>query len=160
MPAVAMRKKASLLIVGCGTPSPTPERFGSCLVLTAGGERLMFDCGPAATHKLVKSGIAPTEIEHLFFTHHHYDHNADTPCFLLCRWDHERPGVPPLKVYGPAPTAAFTACTQCWQDIPSTFTVIVCLAIASPCWLKYAHESRRGPRRSLPLLSTRSRRRW
>jgi len=109
MPAVAMRKKASLLIVGCGTPSPTPERFGSCLVLTAGGERLMFDCGPAATHKLVKSGTAPSEIEHLFFTHHHYDHNADTPCFLLCRWDHERPGVPPLKVYGPAPTAAFTA---------------------------------------------------
>jgi ribonuclease BN (tRNA processing enzyme) len=109
MVKAVMRPKASLSIIGCGTPTPAPGRFGSCLVLTVAGERLMFDCGPAATYKMVGCGIAPTEIGHLFFTHHHYDHNADTPCFLLCRWDHERPGVPRLKIYGPAPTAAITA---------------------------------------------------
>lgn len=97
-----------LWLVGCGTPTPTPARFGSCLVLRVEGEHLMFDCGPAATYKMVKAGVAPTDISHLFFTHHHYDHNADTPCFLLCRWDHERPGVPRLKVHGPPPTALIT----------------------------------------------------
>jgi ribonuclease BN (tRNA processing enzyme) len=96
---------ARLLILGCGTPSPAPERFGSCLILEVAGERLMIDCGPAATYKMVRAGVAPTDVGHLFFTHHHYDHNADTPCFLLCRWDHERPGVYPLKVFGPPPTA-------------------------------------------------------
>ncbi len=105
MVSAAENTAALLWLIGCGTPTPTPERFGSCLVLKVAGEHLMFDCGPAATYKLVKAGIAPTAIERLFFTHHHYDHNADAPCFLLCRWDHERPEVSRLKVYGPPPTA-------------------------------------------------------
>lgn len=97
-----------LHIIGCGTPTPTPERFGSCLIVEAGAQRLMFDCGPAATYKMVRMGLTPVSISHLFFTHHHYDHNADYPCFLLCRWDHEREGVPRLKVYGAPPTAILT----------------------------------------------------
>ena len=47
----------------------------------------MFDCGPAATHKLVKAGLYPTQVDNLFFTHHHFDQNIDYPCFLLCHWD-------------------------------------------------------------------------
>jgi ribonuclease BN (tRNA processing enzyme) len=108
MESAAEKKIAQLWLIGCGTPTPTPERFGSCLVLQVNGEHLMFDCGPATTYKIVKAGIAPTAIDHLFFSHHHYDHNADYPCFLLCRWDHERPGVPVLKVYGPPPTRLIT----------------------------------------------------
>ncbi len=74
-------------VLGAGTPTPTPERFGSAYVIDTGNDLAMFDCGPAATHELVKSGLFPTEIDHLFFTHHHFDHDADYPCFLLCRWD-------------------------------------------------------------------------
>jgi len=97
-----------LYIIGCGTPTPTPERFGSCLILEQGDQRLMFDCGPGSTCKMARMGLSPPGISHLFFTHHHYDHNADYPCFLLCRWDHEREGVPRLKVYGAVPTARIT----------------------------------------------------
>ena len=78
---------AKLFLVGCGTPTPTPERFGSRMVLMVNKEYLMFDCGPASTYKLQRMGLAPTDISPLFFTHHHFDHNADYPCFLLCRWD-------------------------------------------------------------------------
>ena len=102
------QKTALMHIVGCGTPTPTPERFGSCLVLDLGDQRLMFDCGPGSTYKMVRMGLAPTTISHLFFTHHHYDHNVDYPCFLLCRWDHEKEGIPRLKVYGAPPTARLT----------------------------------------------------
>lgn len=102
------QKTALIHLIGCGTPTPTPERFGSCLILDLGDERLMFDCGPASTYKMVRMGLAPTTINHLFFTHHHYDHNVDYPCFLLCRWDHEREGIPRLKVYGAPPTAKLT----------------------------------------------------
>ena len=73
-------------ILGAGTPTPTAERFGSSYVVNVAGEYLMFDCGPAATHKLVKAGLWPTQIDYLFFTHHHFDHDVDYPCFLLCRW--------------------------------------------------------------------------
>ena len=68
----------------------------------------MFDCGPAATHKLVKVGLLPLQIEHLFFTHHHFDHNADYPCFLLSRWDQSDRDTPRLHVRGPAPTVEIT----------------------------------------------------
>jgi ribonuclease Z len=100
--------KARLYVVGSGIPTPTPERFGSSLVLRVDDEYLMFDCGPATTYKMVRMGLFPTQIDHLFFTHHHYDHNADYPCFLLCRWDHERSNVAKLKVYGPPPTGLIT----------------------------------------------------
>ena len=70
------RTPTSLHILGAGTP--TPARFGSDYVVDVDGAKLMFDCGPASTHKLVRSGLHPTEIDNLFFTHHHFDH----PCFL------------------------------------------------------------------------------
>ncbi len=108
MPSQNTHSKARLFLIGYGTPTPTPDRFGSCLVLKVGSEHLMFDCGPASTYKLRRAGLAPTDISHLFFTHHHYDHNADYPCFLLCRWDHERGNVPRLKIYGPPPTKRIT----------------------------------------------------
>ena len=91
--------------VGTGTPTPTPYRFGTCYVLELGPELLMFDCGPAATHKLVKMGLFPTAIDHLFISHHHFDHNGDLPCFLLCRWDQSTGQENILKVWGPPPTA-------------------------------------------------------
>jgi ribonuclease BN (tRNA processing enzyme) len=108
MSSIKSHTDARLFLIGCGTPTPTPERFGSCLIVELGDRRLMFDCGPGTTYKMVRMGLAPISISHLFFTHHHYDHNADYPCFLLCRWDHEREGVSRLKVYGAPPTARLT----------------------------------------------------
>lgn len=95
-------------ILGAGTPTPTPERFGSAYVVETGDDLVMFDCGPAATHKLVKSGLFPTNVDHLFFTHHHFDHDADYPCFLLCRWDQSIGQEEVLKVRGPALTEKIT----------------------------------------------------
>lgn len=98
-----------LTLLGAGTPTPTADRFGSSEVVHIGDQRLLFDCGPAATDKLVKAGIRPTDIEHLFFTHHHFDHDVDYPCFLLCRWDQGAGLERTLQVHGPAPTVGLTA---------------------------------------------------
>lgn len=98
----------SIAVIASGTPTPTPERFGSSFVVTTNDQRLMFDCGPAATHKLVRAGFWPTQIDHLFFTHHHFDHNADYPCFVLCRWDQSSNDVRPLEVHGPTNTRLIT----------------------------------------------------
>jgi len=77
-------------------------------VVEVAGEKVMIDCGPAATHKMVKAGLWPTDIDYLFFTHHHFDHDVDYPCFLLCRWDQSVGGENRLQVYGPPPTEKFT----------------------------------------------------
>ncbi|MDE0138982.1 MAG: MBL fold metallo-hydrolase [bacterium] len=97
-----------LHVIGAGTPTPTPQRFGTAFVVDTGSDLVMFDCGPAATHKLVKAGLWPTRIDHLFFTHHHFDHDADYPCFLLCRWDQSIGRENTLKVRGPTLTAGIT----------------------------------------------------
>lgn len=99
----------TLHILGSGTPTPTAERYGSAFCVRTGDELLMFDCGPAATHKMVKAGLWPTDVKHLFFTHHHYDHNVDYACFLLCRWDQNvEQRDNPLAVYGPHLTVQTT----------------------------------------------------
>jgi ribonuclease Z len=99
---------AQVYILGAGTPTPTPTRFGSAHVIEVAGDHLMFDCGPAATHKLVKAGLFPTTIDYLFFTHHHFDHDVDYPCFLLCRWDQSIGKENQLRVYGPTLTETIT----------------------------------------------------
>lgn len=96
-----------LHVLGSGCPDPTPQRYGSAFILEVGTDCVMIDCGPATTHKMVRMGIRPGKVRHLFFTHHHFDHNADFPCFALTRWDPSNGTEPPLKVYGPPPTRAF-----------------------------------------------------
>jgi len=99
---------AEIYTLGAGTPTPTPTRFGSSYVLRLGYELLMFDCGPATTHKLVKVGLFPTQVDYLFFTHHHFDHDIDYPCFLLCRWDQSIGQENQLQVFGPTLTEKIT----------------------------------------------------
>jgi ribonuclease BN (tRNA processing enzyme) len=94
--------------VGAGTPTPSAKRFGTCYIIESGDDVLMFDCGPAATYKMTQMGLSPTGVDHLFFSHHHFDHNVDYPCFLLTRWDQAAGKVDDLKVYGPWPTALVT----------------------------------------------------
>lgn len=97
-----------IILLGAGTPTPTPDRFGTSYVVQVGSEYLMFDCGPATTYKLAKTGLRPTQVDYLFFTHHHFDHNVDYPCFLLTRWDQSIGRENILQVYGPALTQALT----------------------------------------------------
>lgn len=103
-----VRSTVKLHILGAGTPQPLAERWGSAYALQAERGTLMIDCGPAATHRLLRAGLKPTDVEWLFFTHHHSDHNVDYPCLMLFRWD-QSTGEPPLKVIGPPPTEEMTA---------------------------------------------------
>ena len=99
---------ARIHIIGAGTPTPTLDRFGSAFVVEAAGEQIMIDCGPAATYKMVRAGLWPPDIDYLFFTHHHFDHDVDYPCFLLTRWDQGIDKANELRVFGPAPTERLT----------------------------------------------------
>lgn len=102
--------KANLMqlhIIGSGCPDPFANRFGSSFILQIGDEHLMVDCGPAATYKMAHMGLHPRVVSHLFFTHHHFDHNADFPCFGLVWWDQSTDESTPLQIFGPPPTARF-----------------------------------------------------
>lgn len=97
-----------LHILGAGTPKPTRNRFGSGYLLDVDGDRVLIDCGPAITQKLVYAGFVPADVSSLFFTHHHFDHNADYAAFAINRWDQGADLIPDLRVFGPWPTREVT----------------------------------------------------
>ena len=55
---------STLYLLSSGTPTPTQSKFGSAYVLRTGEDYLMFDCGPAATYKMVKAGIKTLVLTH------------------------------------------------------------------------------------------------
>lgn len=93
--------------LGVGTPTPAAASWGSSFLVELGAERLMFDCGPAATSKMVKAGTLPTDVTQLFLTHLHFDHVVDVPALLLSRWDQGAGLIDAIDIYGPQPTARF-----------------------------------------------------
>jgi len=94
-------------LLGAGVPTPTPRRFGSAYLLDVANRSLLVDCGPATTYKLTRANRRTPEVSLLLFTHHHFDHNADYPCFVLTRWDQDVEQTA-LRVYGPPPTVDLT----------------------------------------------------
>ena len=90
-----------------GTPTPTPTRWGTSILVRSRTTAVLVDAGPGATRSLVETGLDPTEVDAVVFSHHHFDHTAGFPGFFLSRWDQGAGLVEELSVYGPPPTSDF-----------------------------------------------------
>ena len=93
----------SLTVVLLGTglgPPVNLEQFGPSILVEAGGERLLFDCGRGATMRLTQAGVPIGSISRLFLTHLHSDHVIQIPDLLLTGWAGGRRTIP-LEVWGP-----------------------------------------------------------
>lgn len=69
-----------------GTGSPQMYRSGPSILVDAGSERMMFDCGRGAAQQLFQLKIPPAEVRTLFFTHLHSDHVVGFPDLWLNGW--------------------------------------------------------------------------
>ncbi len=94
-----------VILAGTGVPTPNPQRMGSCVVVLVNDQPIIFDCGRGAVTQLVRAGIDPSQVEHVFLTHHHFDHTIGLPDLLLGSWIVGR--KLPVQVFGPAGTSAF-----------------------------------------------------
>src|ERR687893_170707 len=63
----------SLFFAGTAGSVPTPKRGLPALLLRAGGERVLFDCGEGTQQQLLRSVGLP-ELDAVFITHFHLDH--------------------------------------------------------------------------------------
>ncbi|MET4578123.1 MBL fold metallo-hydrolase [Ottowia thiooxydans] len=95
-------------LLGTGTPTPSLRRMCSGYLVQLNNQYIVFDHGFGAHHRLLELGIKPTQISHLFISHHHYDHMGDYPRLLLTRWDQGAGKIPELEVYAPAPLRQIT----------------------------------------------------
>ena len=91
----------NVTVLGTGSPIPLLERKGTGLVFHVGDEPILIDCGPGTVHRLIQYEIPLQDIETLFFTHHHVDHNADFFNFAIAGWSLGRES---LTLYGPPET--------------------------------------------------------
>jgi ribonuclease Z len=93
-------------LLGTGTPFPNAARFGAAILVEAGGEKLLFDCGRGAVIRLSQAGVPLDSVDALFLTHLHSDHVVGIPDLWLTGWflgrDH------PLRVWGPPGTREMT----------------------------------------------------
>jgi ribonuclease Z len=63
----------SLFFAGTAGSVPTPRRGLPALLLRAGGDRVLFDCGEGTQQQLLRS-IGLPDIDAIFLTHFHLDH--------------------------------------------------------------------------------------
>lgn len=94
-----------VILLGSGVgPRINLQQFGPSILIEAGGERLMFDCGRGATLRMAQLGISHGSISRLFLTHLHSDHVIQIPDLLLTGWVGGGREIP-LEVWGPEGTS-------------------------------------------------------
>ena len=89
----------SLFFAGTAGSVPTPKRGLPALLLRAGGERILLDCGEGTQHQLLRSNVGLPDVDAIFLTHLHLDHWLGLPG-MLKTFD-MRARERRLEVYGP-----------------------------------------------------------
>ena len=100
--AAAHAQTLKVTLLGTGNPRPVMERFGPSILVEAGHEKLLFDCGRGATQRIYQLKVPFADVNALFLTHLHSDHVVGIPDLWLTGWIMGR--KVPLRVWGPAGT--------------------------------------------------------
>jgi len=108
--SIAFAQEFKVTLLGTGNPRPVMSRFGPSILVEAGKEKLVFDCGRGAAQRLDQLNIPFSEITGLFLTHLHSDHTVGIPDLWLTGWVMGR--TTPLPVWGPGGTKAMMAHLQ------------------------------------------------
>jgi ribonuclease Z len=87
-----------VFFAGTGGSAPTARRGLPAALVSAGGDRLLFDCGEGTQRQLLRSVGLP-DLDAVFLTHFHADHWLGLPG-MLKTFD-LRAREKPLAVYGP-----------------------------------------------------------
>lgn len=88
----------AVTFLGTGGSVPSARRSTAAVLVSRGGERLLFDCGEGTQRQMQRS-LGLVQADEIYLTHFHADHVLGIPG-LLKTYDLTDRQVP-LKVYGP-----------------------------------------------------------
>lgn len=93
----------SVMLIGSGAPVYNPDRSGPSALVRKGKLNFLVDMGNGTQARLNEAGIRARQLNALFFTHHHLDHNEEfTPIFIGVLL-----GGRPFLIAGPNNTKAY-----------------------------------------------------
>jgi ribonuclease Z len=85
-----------LIFLGVGAIIPTVAGDHTAFLLRHAGKTILFDAGPALEVQLDRVGVAPTEIDHVYFSHQHGDHTLGSPMLLFHHRQRRYLAAPPV----------------------------------------------------------------
>jgi ribonuclease Z len=88
----------SVAFLGTGGAVPSARRSTASVLVSRGGERLLFDCGEGTQRQMQRS-LGLVQVDEIYLTHFHADHFLGLPGLLKTYDLTER--QTPLTVYGP-----------------------------------------------------------
>jgi ribonuclease Z len=88
----------SVTFLGTGGSVPSARRSTASVLVSRGGERLLFDCGEGTQRQMQRSG-GLVQVDEIYLTHFHADHILGLPGLLKTYELTDR--EVPLTVYGP-----------------------------------------------------------
>jgi ribonuclease Z len=95
-----------VILLGTGSPLPSPDRAGPSTLVRAEALDLLFDCGRGVLMRAAAAWSGPLAFATVFLTHLHSDHVTDLNDLVTSRWALS-PTPNPLKVVGPVGTQRF-----------------------------------------------------
>lgn len=102
-PAAAQPPPTRLILLGTGGgPLVRKLRSEPSSLLVVGGRRYLIDAGAGAQRQLSWAGYRPVDLDAIFITHHHLDHNAEVVTLISSSWVEGRKA--PLPIVGPPGT--------------------------------------------------------
>lgn len=107
-------QELKITLLGTGSPIPVLERFGPSILVEAGPEKLLIECGRGASLRLWQLHIPLGAATAVFLTHLHSDHVVGIPDLWLTGW------LPPpfghrteaFQIWGPIGTKKMMANLQ------------------------------------------------
>ena len=103
-PALAQAQNLKVTLLGTGNPAPVMDRFGPSILVEAGEEKLLFDCGRGAAQRIYQLKMPLGAVHALFLTHLHSDHVVGIPDLWLTGWTTAGRREVPFRVWGPRGT--------------------------------------------------------
>ena len=140
-----------VVMLGTGTPIPTPDRSGPATAIVVDGKAYLVDFGPGVVRRAAAAsteyggtidGLAVDKLEIAFLTHLHHDHSAGLPDLVYTSWTHGR--ETPFELYGPTGIKAMAEHVAAAWEEDNRYRLYGLEPAAPEGWKINAHEIGEG----------------
>ena len=143
--------KTQVVMLGTGTPIPTPDRAGPSTAIVVDGKAYIVDFGPGVVRRAAAASseyggsidaLNVEDLEIAFLTHLHHGHSAGLPDLVYTSWTQGR--EKPLELYGPEGTKAMAASVaEAWRE-DNRYRLYGLEPATTEGWKINAHEIQEG----------------